>query len=908
MTESEPWQRLRELFHRALDEPVAARQGFVERACDGEPELARELLALLAAHDQASDFLESGVAGAAPELAELWDAAVAGSRIGPYRVIRELGRGGMGAVYLARRDDDSYRQEVAIKLIKRGMDTGEILRRFLAERQILANLAHPHIARLLDGGSTSDGRPFLVLEFIDGQPIDAYCRDRRMGLEGKLRLFLAVAHAVAFAHQHLVVHRDLKPANILVGGDGAPKLLDFGIAKLLGRELSEQGATQVGSRPRTPDYASPEQLEGGAITTATDVYGLGLLLYELATGIHPLRASSDGRMILASAAVLASGGDRRLARRLRGELDAILATALAREPAERYPSARELAHDVERYLARVPVNARRPTPLDRLSSFVRRHKLASAAALALAALGLTAMVLAVALGRERIQVEAQSRRSEALASFLTDVFKVADPSVNRGATVTARELLETGTRQLLDEGRSRPPWLEAGSLEPATRAYLLDRVGVVHQNLGLFAEAERVLTRSLALQQSGTGPEAALALTQTQMLLAAAMREQGKLSAAEELLAAALATRRRELGAGSLAAAATLTQLGLVDQYQKDFDQGRGRLREAIALQRRAGGAAELDLAESLSTLATLEIDAERPEAAEPLLAEALAIDRRSLGEDHPRTIVDLANLAGASYGLGDLEAAQGLTREVLRLRRRVLGEVHPEVAETYLSLSTIAWARNDLGGAEQAAREAVAIDRQAGPVAHPLLARSLTNLGTISTARGALDGAEEALREALLLYRQNPDTPPATVANCLNSLAQVERERGHLAQAEKLLRQALELWQGSFGPESLGGASSLNSLGGVLLREGRLAEAERAYREALAVRRKLLPEGHPDLAHSLVGLGRLKLAEGLPREAEPLLSEALELRRLSLPAGHALIAQAEAVLAECRAAKAVRR
>lgn len=879
--QAEPWERLRELFHRALDETAPRRRAWLEQLGQAEPALAQELEALLAAHEQAADFLEDGVAADAPEMAGLWQAAVAGMRIGPYRVIRELGRGGMGAVYLAHRDNASYQQQVALKLIKRGMDTEEILRRFLAERQILATLIHPHIARLLDGGSTEDGRPFLVMELIHGEPIDLFCERRGLDLSARLRLFLAVAEAVHFAHQHLVVHRDLKPANILVNEHGIPKLLDFGIAKLLADGPDEGGATLAGQHPRTPDYASPEQLSGGAITTATDVHGLGVLLFELAAGANPLRIAPAGRPPLASQA---AGG--KLARRLSGDFDAIVAKALAPEPSARYPSARELAADLERFLERKPVEARRPTLAYRVISFVRRHRLASAAAAALAVLGLTATILAVALGRERLEVRAQSRRSAALAEFLLNIFKVADPGTNRGATVTARELLEAGTAELSRESQS---------LEPTTRAFLLERVGEVYQNLGLYPEAQSTLERSLLLSAAGDFDKA-----RTRVLLAAAHRDQGDLETAHRLLEEALAIQLREAGPSSLPVAKTLAELGWVDQLGKELEQGRKRLHEAIAIQRQAGPAAELDLAESLSNLATLELDAERPEVAEPLRAEALAVDRRRLGEDHPRTIVGRTNLAAVLYRQGDYEQAERLTREVLGLRRRVLGEDHPELAETYVSLSTIARQRGEGAAAEQAARQAVAIFERRGLISHNSYDDALNNLATILLDRGAQGEAESTFRRVLAHYEADPATPPAELANLLNNLAQLVREQGAVEEAERLLRRAVSLWRQALGPESPGLASTLNSLGGTLNQAQRWAEAEAAYREALTMRRKLLGPEHLAVSHSLVNLGSLLVARRRAAEAEPLLTEGLRLRRQSLPPGHFAIGQAEGALGAC--------
>ncbi len=898
--DAEPrWLRVREHFHRALDVAPDARGAWLVAECGEDPSLLAEVSALLAAHDAAGDFLEAEVFAGAGEPS--WRTAAAGTRIGPFRVTAELGRGGMGAVYRAVRDDASFEQEVAIKLIKRGMDTQEILRRFLVERQILASLVHPNIARLLDGGTTEDGRPYFVMESIQGRSITEHCAARALGLEERLRLFSLVANAVQFAHQHLVVHRDLKPANVLVGDDGVPKLLDFGIAKLLAPAESEVAFTVEGSRPRTPDYASPEQLEGGPITTATDVYGLGLLLYELLTGNRPHPPDPGGAMVPPSVVVRA--GDRRLARRLEGDLDTVVAKALEREPGQRYASAKDLADDVGRWLTHEPVAARRPTFRRRCAAFVRRHKLASAVGGVVAGLAVVAAVQAVALARERTHVEGQRRRAEALSVFLIDLFKVADPGRNRGTTVTVRELLDAGSRQLLEGRHGGPRWSQGVGSDLATaadQAVLLDAVGEVYQNLGLYPEASAALERSLALRAESAGAEAKLERARAQLLLAGVRREQGRLDEAAALLDEALATRRRWLGATALPVAEGLAELGLLAQQRNDPATGEHHLERAIAIQRQAGPAGELDLAESLSILATLEIDRERQEAAEASIAEARRLHRRLLGDDHPRTATDLTNLAGLVFQKGDVEAAARLLAEALELRRKLLGPTHPEVAEALISLSSVANAQGDLPAAATHARQALAIFETQGLTAHPSLPAALNNLAAVLAKQGELAAAEAIYERALEVFRERDGEASSNVATCLNNLAQVRRDRGDLPGARGLFERALAMWHATLGPEHPKVATARNGLAAVLQREGRLADAEAEFRRALLLRRKVLPPEHPDLANSLVGLGRVLVERLRAGEAEPLLVEALALRRRSLPPGHLLIGQAEGALGTC--------
>ena len=414
---SDRFQRCEELFHSAVALPDEEREAFLQRSCSDDAELRADVERLLAAHARAGDFISSPAVATAGD----WkgaDESWAGRLVGPYRVDREIGRGGMGAVYLAERADGQYQQRVALKVIKRGMDSEQVLARFRAERQILASLDHPNIARLLDGGSTDQGTPFFAMEYIEGEPIDAWAACRELSVEDRLRLFLQVCGAVAYAHQHLVVHRDIKPLNILVTVEGVPKLLDFGIAKVLHEDADEATSTVTGMRLLTPEYASPEQIEGRHATTVSDVYALGVVLYELLTGRSPYRTRSRTPLDLVEAVRTtdperpsAVGGTEKLRRRLRGDLDTILLTALRKEPARRYQSVEQFAGDLRRHLEGLPVRARPDTFSYRAGKFVRRNRVpvAAGALLALALLGGTAATAYQAQQARAAQARAERR-------------------------------------------------------------------------------------------------------------------------------------------------------------------------------------------------------------------------------------------------------------------------------------------------------------------------------------------------------------------------------------------------------------------------------------------------------------------------------------------------------------------
>jgi serine/threonine protein kinase len=483
----ERWAAAQQLFEAALALPDEARPAYVNGAA-ADADLAALVRGMLAA--DAEERAGAGLAGVVSRAVEEVTAARATplvERLGPYRIASMLGEGGMGAVYLAERDDDEFLQQVAIKVV-RGLLDPERVRQFRNERQILAWLEHPNIARLLDGGTTDDGLPYLVMEHVQGVPIDRHCDAVRLNIADRLRLFLTVCGAVSHAHRSLIVHRDIKPSNILVTTAGVPKLLDFGIARLaLDGAAVESGITRAGGRMMTPDYASPEVVRGGHVTTSADVYALGVLLYELLTGRRPLRFATMSSVeiervvchveppVASRAAVedvAAAGGsatERAAARRttpaklageLHGDLDAILATAMAKEPGRRYPSVDAFAADLQHYLAGRPILARPATWAYSASRFVARHRWAVAAGVAfvlvVSAAALVLSVQAARLAEERDRTARERDTAQQVVGFLTGLFEVSDPDTAAGASVTARELLDRGAERIDSELTGQP--------------------------------------------------------------------------------------------------------------------------------------------------------------------------------------------------------------------------------------------------------------------------------------------------------------------------------------------------------------------------------------------------------------------------------------------------------------------
>ncbi|HEX6198867.1 MAG TPA: serine/threonine-protein kinase, partial [Thermoanaerobaculia bacterium] len=810
IAEEDRWDRMWGLFHEALDRPAGERGDFLAAACAGDPELRREVEELLASHEEAESgggpallaTRSPGAPGAAawPPPAEggpLGEGGRIGQRLGAYRLLRELGSGGMGVVYLAERADGELHRRVAIKVLPRGMETGESLRRFRQERQILARLDHPNIARLIDAGTTEDGCPYFVMEHVEGEPIDLYCRRLGLPLEARLGLVQTVCAAVHAAHQHLIVHRDLKPGNLLVTGDGVPKLLDFGIAKLLDPAAAggPSPETRGAWRPMTPEYASPEQIRGEAVTTGSDVYALGVLLYELLTGVHPFRAATssphevvrrvcDTEPERPSTAVLRGGGEdgagrggpdgaegspERLARRLRGDLDTIVLTAMHKDPARRYGSAEQLAQDLERHLAGLPVAARRDTLRYRAGKFVRRHRWGVAAAalfvLLLAGFGAAMALQSVRLERERAQAERERERAERVSGFLVELFRISYPSKSKGETITARELLDRGAAQL-------GAGLED---EPEVLARLLRTVGKVYESLGLYDEAAPLLERSLDQHRrlyGETHPEVATGLSDIAVL--ATMR--GEYERARDFYERAIAMRRELLGEEAPEVAESLNALAVMLHEAGDYERAEEVYGEVMALQRRAHGEESWQVSQVAGNLGWLLHDRGRFDEAEPLYRRALDLNRKLLGEEHRWVAASLNNLGLLHHDRGDLDAAERYYLRAWALDRKLLGdEPHPALAGHLHNQARLWHDRGDLDRAEALYERALAIRRQALPPDHPAIATSLAGVGRLLTDRGEAEAAEPLLRQALEIRR-----------------AGLAPANWHIAEAESLLGACL--------------------------------------------------------------------------------------------------------------------
>jgi serine/threonine protein kinase/tetratricopeptide (TPR) repeat protein len=815
--EPQRWRQIEDLFHSALDCEPGRRADFLSSACAGDASLRQEIESLLSSYEKGS-FTETPAFGEGIKLLEESEArSLVGQNIGPYRVTQMIGQGGMGAVYLAARADQAFQKEVAIKLIKRGQDTDDVIRRFRGERQILASLDHPNITRLLDGGTTDDGLPYFVMEYIQGQPIDNYCDSHKLSVDDRLKLFQSVSAAVHFAHQNLVIHRDIKSGNILVSAEGVPRLLDFGIAKLLASEPSVADPTLTIARRMTPESASPEQVRGGNITTASDVYSLGVLLYKLLTGHSPYRLAersadeiewaicqedpekpsavidrAEGATTPQSVSETREGAPDKLRRRLRGDLDNILLIALRKEPQRRYASVLQFSEDIRRHLEGLPVIARRDTPGYRAGKFVGRHKTGVAAA-TLIFLSLTAGIVATLrqtrIARsERDKAQVEKAKADRINSFLRDMLSFSDtrsgsPNTKKGHDATLADMLdEAGPRaetELNDQ--------------PAVKAEMLRTIGVAYTI-------------------------------------------QPRFDLAEHYLRAALDTDLQLYGQEHPETARTEEALGIALGNKGDYPRAEKVLSQALAIYRKQPKDENLDtrtFAETLSTLGllTMKVDGKYPEA-ESLLLEAVSLAPQLKGKD--RALVAHAEnfLAALHLDRGDYQQAETQARQALSEFQKMGGSERAEAADTEINLGSILRTQRQYAEAEPFLLEGLATFRQLLGDQHPSVAYAWVHLGHLHYLEGKYGEAEEEIRKALKLY-------------------EAALPKGHGAIS-----------------------SPLTVLGLILNKTGRSAEAEGDLREALLIRARSVPQGHYLLAITQGALGECLTAEKKFAEAEPLLSE----------------------------------
>ena len=914
------WTEVRALFEELVDAKPSERRITLDALASTDPDLAGRVEKLLAADSEAGRFLETpavAVAGGLFDgLAEPAAEAPPPQRIGPYRVLGRLGRGGMGEVLLAERADGLFDQRVAIKLLRSGMASDEILARFSRERRILARLEHPHIARLLDGGATEDGRPYFVMELVEGEPITHYGRSRNLAVDDRLRLLQDCCDAVAAAHRNLVVHRDLKPSNVLVTKDGVVKLLDFGIAKLLGPDDTGEAVAETRTEFRllTPAYAAPEQILGEPVTTATDVWALGALAYELLTGTLPQKR--EGRSAAGLAAVASQdvkerpsqrvaredrnalpfaspteGDRRRLERRLRGDLDTILLAALRREPERRYASVTALAGDLRRHRDGQPVKARPDTFGYRVSKFVRRNRVAVAAAVLVLASLVTGLAVA-AWQAKRAEANAKTaaaaaRRAEATKEFLIGLFEVADPEQASGGSVTASELLDQAGKRLRTELAS----------EPDVQADLLEAVARIDKGLGRLNAAEDLAKRSLAIREKIL-PSGDAAIGRSLATLGAVKMSAGKLDEAEKELSHALAVLEASDGPDTLATARARSDTAQVYFWKGQAERAEVTERRAYETYRRVLGAENAQTAMHLRNLGVLLDELDRVDEAEKAYRESQAILVRQLGPDHVNLGYSYVNLAVLLSGRRNQPAeAEALFKRAFEIRRKSLGPTHPTVGQALQLTGLFYLNQGRLEESEAAYREALALFSGIDPK-HFEVGKCKNGLALIASRRGHYADAEREMAEVEALFREVlGEKHPFTWQVRGNRASQIGLQ-GRLEEAETLEREVAAKLEELNGKESAEAIDARARFAETRRRRGHADEALPVHRQALEAVVKMEGEGSTWAAMLRFQVAADLLATGRPEdraEAKALLDQALAILEKQSPP-HQRLAEVQAL------------
>jgi eukaryotic-like serine/threonine-protein kinase len=858
----ERWEQVKDLLHHALALGPEERAHFLDEACASDDALRAEVESLLLAEENIpSSFMQS------PLPAEVDGGAAGTLEAGQifaqrFQLVRRLGEGGMGQVWLAEQTSP-VRRQVALKLIKAGMYDEVVVQRFQSERQSLAIMDHPAIAKVFDAGATPQGQPYFVMEYVPGLPITEYCDEKKLKIPDRLELFVQVCEGVQHAHQKAILHRDLKPANILVAevdGKPVPRIIDFGLAKATTPQVAGATAfTQLGYFMGTPGYMSPEQADPGVqfgvqdIDTRTDVYSLGVVLYVLLTGLQPFETKPRQQQPLddllrklreeepprpstkvgadressAATAEARSSDPRQLASLLRGDLDWITMKALEKDRARRYGAPSDLAADIRRYLNHEPVVARPASVGYRLRKYVRRHRVAAVAfvglVLLLAAFSVLQAVQLRRITRERDRAARERDRATRITDFMTSMFKVSDPNQARGNSVTAREILDKASKDM-ETGLAKDPEVQSQMMQVMASTYL---------NLGLDARAHELAKRALDARMSLLGPDDPKTF-ESMTQLGRVLDHEGHEPEAEKIERQALAGERRILGPDAPLTIETMSSLAWIVQAQGRFEEAEKLTREVIAVATRRLGPESTQVLGAMSSLSADLWNLGRYAEAEQEYRQLLDVDRRVLGPDHPGTLSVMDNLAVTIQTEGRSSEAEQMYRESLAAERRVLGPEHPHLTMTMYNLASLLSNEGHHPEAEKLYRETLALQLRALGTEHPRTLLTKAGLADELFEQGQVREAEQLHRETLVTMVRviGPEHPSTLV--CQTGLARDLNQEGRYAEAEKIAREALQVETRTLGPQHPYSLYTLQQLGTTMAYTHRYAEASKLFRDLI--------------------------------------------------------------------------